>query len=127
MSHDTENWCKIWRKTDLLFQKWQEFGEFLSKHLKVSKIFNLIGSFCAKYITFDLEKYRWIISHDTKESRKNWRKTGLWFEKWHEEFSKFSPEHSKISKICTLMSCFWSKYKMLAIKKYRGVMFDGTE
>ena len=27
MSHDTEDWCKIWRKTDLLFQKSQEFGE----------------------------------------------------------------------------------------------------
>ena len=25
MSHDTEEWYKIWRKTDLLFQKWQEF------------------------------------------------------------------------------------------------------
>ena len=27
ISHDTEDWCKIWRKTDLLFQKSQEFGE----------------------------------------------------------------------------------------------------
>ena len=33
MSHVTEEWCKIWRKTNL-FQKWQEFGEFWSKHLK---------------------------------------------------------------------------------------------
>ena len=23
-SHDTKEWCKIWKKTDLLFQKWQE-------------------------------------------------------------------------------------------------------
>ena len=28
MSHDTEEWCKIWIKTDLLFQKWQEFVNF---------------------------------------------------------------------------------------------------
>ena len=27
ISHDLEDWCKIWRKTDLLFLKWQEFGE----------------------------------------------------------------------------------------------------
>ena len=31
MSPDTEEWWKIWRKTDFLFQKWQEFGEFWSK------------------------------------------------------------------------------------------------
>ena len=53
MSHDTKQWCKIWRETDLLFQKWREFGEFWPEHLKVSKICSLIGSFCAKYITFD--------------------------------------------------------------------------
>ena len=27
---ETEDWCKICRKTDLLFQKWQEFSEFCS-------------------------------------------------------------------------------------------------
>ena len=32
MSHDPENWSKIWRKTDLLGQKWQEFGEIWSEH-----------------------------------------------------------------------------------------------
>ena len=37
MSHDPEDWCKIWRKTDLLFQKWQEFGKFWPDHSKVSK------------------------------------------------------------------------------------------
>ena len=56
MSHDTEEWCKIWRKTDLLFQKWQEFGEFWSEHSKVSKICTLIGPFRAKYITFDQKR-----------------------------------------------------------------------
>ena len=29
MSHDTEDWCKVWRKTDSWFQKSnKEFGEF---------------------------------------------------------------------------------------------------
>ena len=37
MSHDTKDWCKIWRKTDLLFQKLQEFGEFWPELLKFSK------------------------------------------------------------------------------------------
>ena len=54
MSHDTEDWSKIWRKTNLFFQNWQDFGEFWSAHSKVSKICTLIGPFRAKYIIFDL-------------------------------------------------------------------------
>ena len=80
--HDHEDWCKIWRKINLLFQKWQGFGEFWNEHSKVSKICTLIGPFLAKYITFDLKKYRGVIFHDTKESCKVWRKTGSWFGKW---------------------------------------------
>ena len=98
-----------------------------SEHSKISKICTLIASFRAKYIIFDLKKYRRVVFHDTEESCKIWRKTSLWFGKWHEEFGKFSPEHSNTSKIWTLMSCFWPKYKMFELRKYRGVMFDGTE
>ena len=61
ISYDTEEWFKIWRNTNLLFQKWQEFVEFWSEHSKVSKICTLIGPFRAKYITFDLKKYRGVI------------------------------------------------------------------
>ena len=32
MSHDTKEWCKIWRKIYYLFRKWQEFGEFWYEH-----------------------------------------------------------------------------------------------
>ena len=100
----------------MLFQNWQEFGEFWSEHSKVSKICTLTGPFRAKYITFDLKKYRGVIFHDTEESCKILRKTRLWFGKWHEDFGKFSPKHSKISKICTLTSCFWPKHKMFEVK-----------
>ena len=35
MFHSTECWCKIWRKTDLCFQKWHvEFRKFLQEHWK---------------------------------------------------------------------------------------------
>ena len=81
VSHDTEDWCKIWRKTDLLFQKWQEFGEFWSEHSKVSNIYTLIGPFHEKYIILDLKKYRGVIFYDTREWCKIWRKTDLWFGK----------------------------------------------
>ena len=33
----------------------------------------------------------------------------------------------KISKICTLMGCFWPKYIMFELKKCRKVRFDHTE
>ena len=40
--HDTEEWCKIWRKTNFWFGKWhEEFGKFLPEHLKM-------WSFCPK-------------------------------------------------------------------------------
>ena len=40
---------------------------------------------------------------------KNWREIDLSVQKWHEEFDKFWPEHSNISKICTFIGCFWKK------------------
>ena len=43
------------KENQLVVSKWQEFGEFWSEHSKVSKLCTLIGAFCAKYITFDLE------------------------------------------------------------------------
>ena len=136
---------------------------------------------------FGLKKYRGIIFHDSEKWWKIWRKIDLWFEKWHQEFSKFSPELSKVSKlglwrspfvqsrtctglkfteelcvmtvkndakfeeeltcrfktdmrnlanfdstfkslkICTLMGSFWTEYILFELKKYRGVIFDGSE
>ena len=116
ISHDTEEWCKIWRKTDLLFQKWQGFGNLWPEHSKVSKNCTFIGSFCAKYITFDLKKYRGVILHDTEESYKIWKKTDLWFEKWHEEFGKFSPEHLKVSKLGLWWDPFVQSRKCMSLK-----------
>ena len=55
MAHDLEDWRKIWRKTDLLFQKWQEFSEYWPEHSKASKIYISIGSYSAKYLIFDLK------------------------------------------------------------------------
>ena len=51
--HDIEELRKIWRETGLSFQSWhEEFDEFWPKHLKVPKVFILMGSFWAKYILF---------------------------------------------------------------------------
>ena len=94
---------------------------------EILKISTLIGSFCAKHITFDLTKYRGVIFHDTEKWSKIWRKTGSWFEKWHEEYGKFSPEHLESLKFETLIRSFYLKYKMYEFKIYRGVMCHNNE
>ena len=115
MSHDPENWCMIWRKTDLLIQKWQEFGEFWLEHWKVSKICTFIGSYCAKYLMFNLKNYRGVIFCDTEEWCKIWTKTNLWFGKLHEAFDKFSPEHLKMSKLGLWWDPFFQSRKCMSL------------
>ena len=81
VSHHTEHWCKSSRKTDFLFQNWQEFGEFWSEHSKISTIYTFIGPLHKKHVILDLKKYRDVIFHETRERCKIWRKTDLWFGK----------------------------------------------
>ena len=177
MCHGNEEWCKIWRGSDLSFQNWHgKFDKFWPKHLKVSKIFTLICSFWAKYILFEvkkyrgvifmtlksdtkfgkestcglkidirslttfdlstrksqkcslpcapfeqviffeLEKYRRVVFHGTEDWCKIWRKTELWFGKWHEEFDKFSPEHLKVSKLGLWWHPFVQSIKFMSLK-----------
>ena len=98
--HETDEEYEIWRGIELLFQNWhKEFDEFWPEHSKVSRIFILMGSFCTNFVLFELKKYRGIISHHIEEWCKICRKTDLWLGKWHEDFGKFSPEHSKVSKL----------------------------
>ena len=128
MCHDNEEWCKIWRGIDLSFQNWhEEFDEFWPKHLKVSKIFILMYSFWAKYILFELKKYRGIIFHETEEGYKIWRGIDLSFKNWHKNFDKFWSERSKVSKVFNLIDSFWAKYILFELRKYREVIFHETE
>ena len=76
-------------KNQFVVSKVTRIWRILIRALKVSKICTLISPFLAKYINFDLKKYRRVIWEI-------WRKTGLWFGKWHEELGKFSPEHLKV-------------------------------
>ena len=65
---------------------------------------------------FELQKYRGVIFHDTEELCKFWRKTDLWFEKWHEKFGKFSPEHLKVSKLGLWWDPFVQSKKVMTLK-----------
>ena len=63
MFHDTEEWCKVWRKTDLWFQKrHEEFGEFSPKHSKAQK-FQFDGLFLSNvYVVWAKEIQRSYLS-----------------------------------------------------------------
>ena len=128
MCNENEEWYKIWRGIDLSFQNWhEEFDEFWPEHLKVSKIFILMCSFWAKYILFELKKYRRVIFHETEEGYKIWRRIDSLFKNWHKEFDKLWPKRSKVSKSFILMGSFWAKYILFELKKYRRIIFHETE
>ena len=87
---------EILRGIDLPYQSWhEEFDEFWSEHLKVSKIFFLMCSFWAKYI-YCLIKYRGVIFHEIEYGYKTGTGIDLSFQNWHKEFDKFWPAHSKV-------------------------------
>ena len=45
-----------------------------------------------------------------------WRKTDLWFGKWHEEYGKFSPEHLKVLKLGLWWDPFVQSRKGMTLK-----------
>ena len=57
----------------------RNFTNFDSSTWK-SKKFVLIGSLWPKYMMFELQKYGWVIFHDTEKLCKFWRKGDLWLE-----------------------------------------------
>ena len=116
----TKDWCKIWMKNDLCFQKWHEkFSKFSPEHVRKSKNWDFDGIILSK-----VENVENILYHDSEEWYRIWRGIDLSVQNWHEEFDKCWLEHLKTSKMYTLICCFWPKYIMFELKK---VMFDGTE
>ena len=101
--------------------------QILTRALEDLKIGTFMGSFCAKMKIYELKIYMRAMYYDNGEWCKNCRGFDLSVQNRHNKFDEFWPEHSKISKIYTLMDCFWPKYTIFKLKKYRGVMFDGTE
>ena len=63
-----------------------------------------------------------VMCRDNEEWCKIGRGIDLSFQNWLQKIDNFWPRHSKVSEICTLTGSFWSK-----LKKYRGIMFDGTK
>ena len=112
------DWYKTWRKTGLCFQKftwgiWQTF----TRALESLQIRTLMAYFCLKLKMYEFKNCRGVMCHGNDKWCKIWRGTDLSVQNWHEEFDEFWPEHSKISKICTLMGFFWTKYIIFELKK----------
>ena len=76
---------------------------------------------------FALKKYRGVLFDGTEYWCKIWMKTDFCFQKWHEEFSKFSSEHVQKSKDWDYCWVVLSKVEMYELKIYRGVMYHDNE
>ena len=120
MQNLKEDWLVLWKMT-------RNLASFHQSTFEKCKIGSLMESFYPTYEMHELEIYRGVMCHENEEWCKMWREIDLSFQNWHEEFDEFWPEHSKISKICTLMGCFWPKCIMFEFRKYRGVMFDSSQ
>ena len=84
----------------LVSSKWhEEFDEFLPDPSKISKIYTLMGFFWKKvYNVRAKKKYSGVMFDGSEYWCNIWKKHDFCFQKWHEEFSKFSPEHVHKSK-----------------------------
>ena len=109
MWNHTEEWWKIWRGIDFLFQNWhKEFDELWLENSKVSQIYTLMGCFWPKYIMFELksteELYFMTLECDGK-FEENW----LAVRKMPWGICQIFTRAHKIFKIETFIGSFYSK------------------
>ena len=119
MQNLKENWLLLSKMTWAIW-------EIFTRALESPKIGTSMGFFCPKLKMHGLKIFWGVMCHDNEEWCKNWRRIDFWVQKWHEQFDKSWFKYSKISNICTLMGFLWPKYIMFDLKKYRGVISDGT-
>ena len=87
--HDTEGWCKIWRKPVLWFGKWnEEYGKYSPEHLKVSKLGLWWDPLIQNRKRMSLKSTEELCVMTMKNDAKIWRGIDLSFQNWHEEFKR---------------------------------------
>ena len=109
--------CNIWRKTDLFFQKQdEEFNKFSPEHVKKSKNWDFDEVFLfiaennwASILQGKFASWQWWMMQNLKRnslvsSKFTW---GVW-------------RILALSKMCTLMGFFWTKYIIFELKKSTG-------
>ena len=107
-----ENWLTCASKNDMRNLENVQQNLFESR-----KIRTFMESFHPKMKIYELRIYRGVMCYDNEEWCKIWKGIHLSVQNWHGEFDEFLHEHLKVSKICTLMGCFWPKYIMFELKK----------
>ena len=122
MDHCSVSW-EIWSFVSKMTRIWWN----LSEDLQVSKTCTFICSYWAKYLKFEIKKYRGVIFHDTEGWCKIWGKTDLWFGKWHEKSGKFSPEHLKVSKLGFWFDPLIQSRKIMSFKSIEELCHDNEE
>ena len=118
MQNLKRNWFVIWKLTWGILQ----ILTWTLENLK-NLLFNWL--LWPKYIMFELKKYRGVMFDGTEDWCKIWRKTDLCFQKWHEEFGKFSPEHLKVSKLGLSWHPFVQSWKCMSLK-FTGELYVMT-
>ena len=94
----------------------QKFEDFFS-----------IGSFYPKYTSFELQKYRRVIFHDTEQWCKVWINPDLVVSKMAWGIGCTFIRALKSLKNCTLMGSFYSKHIMFQLENFKGILCHETE
>ena len=114
-----KTWLVVWKMT---WGIWEIFTRALSSGLSRDQCISLkfTGELCIMTMKRDA-KFEKELTCKFKVGMRNLLKIGM------RNLLNFHQSTQKISKIYTLMGCFWPKYIMFELKKYKRVMFDGTE
>ena len=121
--YDNEQWCKIWRKTDLLFGKWhKKYGKFWPEHFKVSKLGFWRDPFIQTRKCTSLMFTKKLCIIKMKDDAKFEEELTCRF-KINTKIWWILTKHSKVSKSCTLMGSFWATYIMFQLKNTDELCF----
>ena len=122
MSHDTDEWCKVWRKIDSWFQKWrEEFGEFCCEQWQVWKFALWCTTFAESILCFSQKSTEELCVIILKNDAKFEEELTCALKNDMRNLANFDSTLESL-KICTLMESFWAKYIMFELKNYRGVI-----
>ena len=126
MFGSTEYWCNIWKKTDLCFQNdVRNLANFHQSMFGSLKIGTLMGSF-SKCMSLQLTGEFCVMT--MKNHTKFEQELTCQFKIDMGNLTNFDPRSWKSLKNLHFSRLLLTKvYNVWAKKKYRGVMFDGTE
>ena len=114
--HDIQELCKIWRKTDWWFAKWNEKFDNFHQNTWKCQNWEFDGILLLKVENTCTKIYREVMANNTEEWWKNWRGIILLFQNWG--IWRIWTKHLKVSEIWTLMvGSFWVKFIMFWTKK----------